>query len=76
MILDNYLSQDIKIVIALIFGGIWIYFRDDLCYKLIPRKNVLSVLLVLTWIYLNYKDPLFLPIGLLILYFYSNLFRK
>lgn len=65
-----------KIMIALLSGGIWIYNRDDLCYKLIPRKRLLSVFIILLWIYLNYKDPLFLPIGLFILYAYSNLFRK
>lgn len=76
MIFDTLLSYDTKVLIALIAGGIWIYTRDDLCYSMIPRLRLLSVILVVTWIYLNYKDPLFLPIGLAILYIYSLGFRK
>jgi hypothetical protein len=30
MILDNYLSYDIKV------SGLWIYFRTSDCYKMIP----------------------------------------
>ena len=76
LILDNILSRDTKIIIALISGAVWIYYRDQLCYKIIPRKNIPVVIAVVIWIYLNYHEPLFLPIGLLILYAFSFVYRK
>tara|TARA_B100000963_G_scaffold344826_1_gene348050 strand:- start:64 stop:291 length:228 start_codon:yes stop_codon:yes gene_type:complete len=75
MILDKILSQNQKIIIAIISGCVWIYFRDDICYSAIPRMNIFSVIVTAVWIYLNYKDPLFLPIGLIALYLVSFLFR-
>ena len=76
MILDKYLSFYNKVIISIISGGLWIYFRTNQCYDLIPRKHIFPVLFVMIWIYLNYLDPLFLPIGLAILLLYpviSNL---
>jgi hypothetical protein len=73
MILDKYISYNQKVIIAMISGGIWIYFRTNECYKMIPRKQILPVIFILIWIYLNYYEPLFLPIGLLILFVYSKL---
>lgn len=75
MILDNIISYNTKIAIALFSGAIWIYTRDEPCYYMIPRKKILPVLFVVSWIYLNYLDPLFLPLGLLILYIYSLTYR-
>lgn len=75
MILDKILSQNQKIIIAIISGCVWIYFRDDICYSAIPRMNIFSVIVTAVWIYLNYKDPLFLPTGLIALYLVSFLFR-
>jgi hypothetical protein len=71
MVLDNYLTFKQKIYISLIACGIWIYFRTDQCYAMIPRKSLFSVLLITIWVYLNYYDPLAAPIGLCILYLYS-----
>ena len=64
MILDEYLPFNIKIIIAIISGAVWIYFRTTQCYILLPRRSLLSVLMVSIWIYYNYYEPLFLPIGL------------
>jgi magnesium-transporting ATPase (P-type) len=74
MILDNYLSYNTKVYISVLSSGIWIYFRTSDCYKLIPRTNIYSVIFVMFWTYLNYNEPLFLPIGLLILVLYALLF--
>lgn len=74
MIFDNYLTFDDKVKISMLASIIWIYFRTAECYKLIPRKSIVSVVLVTTWVYLNYQEPLFLPIGLIILYLYGMLF--
>lgn len=75
MILDKYLSYDQKVMISVICGALWIYFRTSECYKLIPRVHFFSVIFVSFWIYFNYYEPLFLPIGLLVLLGYS-LFPK
>jgi hypothetical protein len=79
MILDNYLSYVHKVYLSILAGGLWIYFRTDACYTMIPSHSIFPVLFVCTWIYANYKDPLFLPIGLSILLmypFYKPLFYK
>ena len=42
MILDNYLSYQQKVIIAMISGAIWIYFRTFDYYALLQRKQILS----------------------------------
>lgn len=73
MLLDNYLSYDNKVFISVICSGIWIYFRTSDCYKLVPRNHIFPVFFVMLWSYLNYYEPLFLPIGLLLLIVYKFL---
>jgi hypothetical protein len=73
MILDNYLSYQYKVIISVICAGLWIYFRTSECYSMIPRQHLLPILFVMSWTYLNYYEPLFLPIGLLILIIYSTI---
>jgi len=73
MILDKYLSYDTKVVISIMFAGLWIYFRTAQCYSMIPREHIFPVIFVMGWTYLNYYEPLFLPIGLSILIIYSHL---
>lgn len=75
MILDNYLSYNIKVIVAIVCSGLWIYFRTSDCYKLIPRLHIFPVVFVMTWTYLNYYEPLFLPLGLLVLIAYSQLHK-
>lgn len=70
MILDKYLSFDKKVYIALVFSGLWIYFRTSQCYEMIPSHEIFPVIFVMIWTYLNYYEPLFLPIGLAILAVY------
>jgi len=73
MILDKYLSYNNKVLIAVICSGLWIYFRTSDCYKLIPRHHIFPIVFVMIWAYLNYYEPLFLPIGLFILVAYSKI---
>ena len=73
MILDKYISFQQKVIISLICAGLWIYFRTQQCYDMIPRGHLFPVIFVLIWTYLNYYEPLFLPIGLLILLIYSKI---
>jgi hypothetical protein len=40
---------------------------------MIPREHWFPVVFVCGWIYLNYYEPLFLPIGLLVLILYAYL---
>lgn len=70
MILDQYLSFDTKIAISVITAGVWIYFRTQQCYDMIPRGTIFPVLFVMPWAYINYYEPLALPIGLAILAVY------
>jgi hypothetical protein len=70
MILDNYLSFHNKVIISVICSGFWIYFRTNDCYKLIPRLHIFPVIFVMIWTYMNYYEPLFLPVGLFILILY------
>ena len=76
MILDNYFTFDQKVYISVLCSGLWIFFRTSDCYQLIPRMNLFSVLFVMTWTYLNYYEPLFLPIGLSILILYTQMCKK
>ena len=76
MLLDKYLTFQQKIAISIVCGGLWIYYRTSECYSLIPRKHLLPVVFVCFWIYLNYHDPLFLPIGLLILILYMEMTKR
>ena len=71
MILDKYLSFNKKVIISVLSAGLWIYFRTAQCYNMIPRLHLFPVIFVMIWTYLNYYEPLFLPIGLLILIGYS-----
>ena len=72
MLLDKYLSFDYKILLSMIVGSIWIYYRKYQNYKLLERKSLRSVILVSIWIYIHYYEPLFLPIGICIIYLYSK----
>ena len=74
MLLDKYLSKKQKLYIAMVIGGLWIYFRTMSCYALLPRLSILSVVLVVGWIYLYSLDYLFLPIGLLVMILYKLFF--
>jgi len=67
MILDDIISHDNKIILAVISAGLWIYFRTAQCYNMIPRMHLFPVLFVMAWAYINYYEPLALPIGLVIL---------
>ena len=75
MILDNYISFNNKVIISVICAGLWIYFRTAQCYNLIPRTHWFPVVFVMIWSYLNYYEPLFLPIGLSILILYSLIIK-
>lgn len=73
MLLDKYLSFEKKVLIAIICSGLWIYFRTAKCYEMIPRHEIFPVIFVMCWTYLNYYEPLFLPIGLVVLAIYPIL---
>lgn len=72
MFLDKYLSYNNKVIIAVIFTGLWIYFRTAECYSMIPRHSLFAAIFVMTWVYLYSYEPLFCPIGLAILIFYKE----
>jgi len=72
MIFDDYLSYNNKVIIAVIFAGLWIYNRTVECYAMIPRKSLFASIFVMIWVYLYSFEPLFCPIGLFILLFYKK----
>ena len=72
MLFDKYLSYNTKVFISVICAGLWIFFRTSDCYSLIPRMHIFPVIFVMVWTYLNYYEPLFLPIGLSILIVYTK----
>ena len=49
MILDNYLSYNSKVIIAIIFAGLWIYFRTSECYAIIPIHSLYASIFVMVW---------------------------
>jgi len=75
MFLDKIISYKQKVIFSVICAGFWIYFRTSDCYDMIPRQHVFPVVFVMGWTYLNYYDPLFLPIGLGVLILYKIIIR-
>ena len=73
MFLDKYLSDNNKVIIAIICAGLWIYFRTSECYAMIPSHSYFASIFVMIWVYLYSYEPLFCPIGLLILLYYTKL---
>ena len=71
MILDKYIPFKIKVLISVISAGFWIYFRTARCYEMIPPNKIFPVIFVMGWAYLNYYEPLFLPLGLLVLILFT-----
>jgi hypothetical protein len=74
MILDTLFSFHQKVAFSVLCAGLWIFFRTSDCYSMIPRLHVFPVIFVMCWAYLNYYEPLFLPIGLIILLLYSKMY--
>ena len=71
MILDK-ISYRHKVLFSVLCAGLWIYFRTQDCYNMIPRLHIFPVIFVMIWAYLNYYEPLFLPMGLLVLIVYAK----
>ena len=76
MILDEYISFHDKVMISVLCAGLWIYFRTSDCYAMIPRLHLFPVIFVTSWAYINYFEPLALPIGLLVLIAYKEVNRR
>ena len=72
MFLDNYLSYNDKVTISLLCVGLWMYYRTAECYAMIPRHSIFSSLFVMGWLYSYLYDPLVVPIGIVILLFYTK----
>lgn len=56
-----------KEIVVILSSGIWIYYRTSDCYYLLERKNTKVCLFTMGWTYLFMKEPLVLPLGLIIL---------
>jgi hypothetical protein len=71
MIFDNISFQG-KIIFSVICAGLWLFFRTDKCYEMLPNHSIFPVIFVMVGVYLNYYDPIFLPLFLLLLYCYTR----
>jgi len=70
MIFDN-ISIHGKIIFSVICAGLWIFFRTDKCYEMLPNHSLFPVIFVMGGVYLNYYDPIFLPLCLVLLFCYT-----
>lgn len=61
-----------RALVSSIIAGIFIYFRRLDYYATMPRSSVLVSLLVFAWAYLNYMEPIALPLGLILLNLFGN----
>ena len=68
----NHLDRQTKLNYSMLIAALWIYFREQIHYQGLPRKSIISVLLVVSWIYLHDQEPLMLPLGLAALYTYGE----
>ncbi len=75
MLFDKKISYNQIVIIAIIAGAIWIYFRKIENYRMLPNHSIFSVIFVSIWIYINYYEPLALPIGLLVMVIYSHILK-
>ena len=60
-----------KVVFSVIFVGLWIFFSPENT-NLLPNHSLFAAIFVMFGVTLNYYDPIFLPIFLLLLYIYSQ----
>lgn len=56
-----------KYLIVAVLVSLFIYFRKIDYYKLMPRKNIITALLIGVWTYLSLQEPIIIIIGLSIL---------
>ena len=56
-----------KYLIVAVLVSLFIYFRKIDYYKLMPRKNIITALLIGLWTYLSLQEPIIIIIGLSIL---------
>ena len=64
--LDN-LYMNKKYLIVAVLVSLFIYFRKIDYYKLMPRKNIITALLIGLWTYLSLQEPIIIIVGLSIL---------
>lgn len=53
-------------------AAVWIYNRQIDYYRILPRKHIIIAGIIAVWMYLNYVEPMSLPIGLAILTYMSR----
>ncbi len=71
MLLDN-ISLNGKRIFSVICAGLWVYFRTDNCSEILPNHSIFLVIFVMCCVYLNYYDPIFLPLCLFLLFCYNS----
>lgn len=62
----------LKAIVCSFIASVFIYFRKLDYYKTIPRFDIKACLAVFVWSVFVFADPLFLPLGLIILNIYGH----
>ena len=66
------ISYASRAIFSCIVASVWIYHQRLDYYQLLPRKNLVMAVIIAVWTYLNYVEPLSLPIGLAIITYMSR----
>ena len=73
-------KKDKQIILICIIIGFFIYFRKLDYYTSMPRKSLLTSVMIAIWAYLSIKQPWFIIAGLVFLnvfgYKHKNKFKK
>jgi hypothetical protein len=67
-----FISFSTKVIFSVVVAGLWVFFRTENSDELLPTHSFFAVLFVMVGVALNYYDPLFFPLFLLLLFLYSK----
>ena len=70
------ISNQGKIIFSVIFAGLWVFFSNDSLYEMLPNRSMFAVIFVMCGVYLNYYEPLMLPLFLVLLYCYTQIINN
>lgn len=61
------ISQHTQLIIICIIIGVFIYNRKLDYYKVIPRNDIFTSVMIALWSYISLRQPWFVIIGLIVL---------
>ena len=60
-------GYQLRALLSSIIAGVFIYFRKLDYYRTMPRQSITVSVSIIVWSWLNYLEPLCLPLGLVII---------